>query len=57
MSYESHKYYNGNLYASIAKEVKNQQLFMDPHVGIAMDAKKNQQLLRDLYASIALCSF
>jgi hypothetical protein len=37
MSYESHKYYNGNLYASIAKDVKNQQLFMDLHLGIAMD--------------------
>ncbi len=35
MSYESHKYYNGNLYANIAKDVKNQQLFMDLHVGIA----------------------
>jgi hypothetical protein len=40
MSYESHKYYNGNLYASIVKEIKNQQLFMDLHVGIAMDVKK-----------------
>jgi hypothetical protein len=44
MSYESHKYYNGNLYASNAKDVKNQQLFMDLHAGIAMDVK-NQQLL------------
>jgi hypothetical protein len=39
MSYESHKYYNGNLYASIAKVVKNQQLFMDLHAGITMDVK------------------
>ncbi len=39
MSYESHKYYNGILYASIAKNVKNQKLFMDLHVGIAMDVK------------------
>jgi hypothetical protein len=39
MSYESHKYYNANLYASNAKDVKNQQLFMDIHVGIAMDVK------------------
>ncbi len=30
MSYESHKHYNGNLYASIAKDVKNQPLIMDP---------------------------
>jgi hypothetical protein len=39
MSYESHKYYNGNLHASIGKDVKNQQLFMDLHVGITMDVK------------------
>ncbi len=39
MSYESHKYYNGNLYASITKDVKNQQLFMDLHASIAMDVK------------------
>jgi hypothetical protein len=42
MSYESHKYYNGNLYASIAKDVKNQEPFMDLYVGIIMDVKKNQ---------------
>jgi hypothetical protein len=40
MSHESHKYYNGNLYASIAKDIKNQQLFMELHVGIVMDVKK-----------------
>jgi len=40
MSYESHKYYNRNLYANNAKDFKNQQLFMDLHVGIIMDAKK-----------------
>jgi hypothetical protein len=40
MSYESRKYYNGNLYASIAKNVKNQQLFMDLYVGTLMDVKK-----------------
>jgi hypothetical protein len=34
MSYESHKYYNGNLYASITKDVKSQHLFMDLHEGI-----------------------
>jgi hypothetical protein len=39
MSYESHKYYNGNIYANIAKDVKNQQLFMDLHAGIVMDVK------------------
>ncbi len=44
MSYESHKYYNGNLYASNVKDVKNQQLFMDLHAGIVMDVK-NKQLL------------
>jgi len=36
MSYESHKYYN----ASIAKNVKNQQLFVDLYAGITMDVKK-----------------
>ncbi len=40
MSYESHKYYNGNLYASNAKYVKYQQLFMDLHASIIMDVKK-----------------
>jgi hypothetical protein len=40
MSYESHNYYNANLCASIVKDVKNQQLFMDLHVGIVMDVKK-----------------
>jgi hypothetical protein len=41
MSYESHKYYNGNLYASIAKDVKNQQLFMDIYVSTIMDVKNS----------------
>ncbi len=40
MSYESHKYYNGNLYANNAKNVEIQQLFMDLHAGIVMDVKK-----------------
>jgi hypothetical protein len=40
MSYESHKYYSGNLYASIVKDVKNQQLFMGLYVGIIMDVRK-----------------
>ncbi len=39
MSYESYKYYNGNLYANIAQYVKNQQLFKDLHASIAMDVK------------------
>jgi hypothetical protein len=39
MSYKSYKYYNGNLYASNAKDVKNQQLYMDLHAGIVMDVK------------------
>jgi hypothetical protein len=42
MSYVSHKYYNGNSYASNAKDVKNQQLFMDVHAGIVMDVKTNK---------------
>jgi len=29
-----------NLYASIAKNVKNQQLFMDLYVGIVMDGSR-----------------
>jgi hypothetical protein len=41
MSYESNKYYNGNLYASNTKYVKNQQLFMDLHASITMDKKTN----------------
>jgi len=53
MSYDSHKYYNGNIYASITKDVKNQQLFMDLHACSAMDVK-NQQLLWDLYAGIVM---
>ncbi len=52
MSYEFHNYYNGNLYASIVKYVKNQQWFKDLHEGIAMDVK-DQQLLRNLYVCIA----
>jgi hypothetical protein len=65
----SHKYYNGNLYASIAKDVKNQKLFMDLYANIVMDVKKstigllcgycngckkNQQLLRDLCVDITM---
>jgi hypothetical protein len=53
MLYEFYKYYNGNLYASNAKNVKNQQLFMDLHAGIVMDVK-NQQLLQNLYVGIAM---
>jgi hypothetical protein len=40
MSYECHKYYNGNLYANNVKDVKNQQLFIDLHAGIIMEVKK-----------------
>jgi hypothetical protein len=40
MSYECHKYYNGNLYVSIAKHVKNQQLFMNLCASTIMDVKK-----------------
>jgi hypothetical protein len=40
MSYEYHKYYNGDLYWGIAKDVKNQQLFTYLYVGIVMDVKK-----------------
>jgi len=48
MSYESNKYYNGNLYASITKNVENQQLFMDLHVGIGMDVKKPATIMRPI---------
>jgi hypothetical protein len=69
MSYESHKYYNGNLYASMAKYVKNQQLFMDLYPRTVMDVKKStiklickyynwckktSNYLQELYASIAM---
>jgi hypothetical protein len=46
MSYEYHKYYNENQYASNAKDVKNQQLFMDLHVGIIMDVKKPTTIMK-----------
>jgi hypothetical protein len=52
MSYESHKYYNGNLYASIIKDVKNQQL--DLYAGIAIDVRKTNNYLQDLYADITM---
>jgi hypothetical protein len=53
MSYESHKYYNENLYASNAKDVKNQQLLWNLYASIAM-VVKNQQLLWDLYVGIVV---
>jgi predicted GIY-YIG superfamily endonuclease len=40
MSYESCTYCNGNLYAGIAKDVKNQQLFTNLYLGITMNVKK-----------------
>ncbi len=40
MSYESHKYCNGDLYAGITKDVKNQQLFTNLYVRIVMDVRK-----------------
>ncbi len=46
MSYESYKYYKWNLYASNAKDVKNQQLFMDLHVSIVIDVKKPLTIIR-----------
>jgi hypothetical protein len=46
MSYESHKYYNGNLYASMAKDIKNQQLFMDLYASITIDVKKTNNYLQ-----------
>jgi hypothetical protein len=40
MSYESHKHYNGNLYVSIAKYVKNQHQILDLYAGIVTNVKK-----------------
>jgi hypothetical protein len=54
MSYESHKYCNGNLYAGIVKDIENKQLFMDLYVGISMDVLKISYYLQDIYASIAM---
>jgi len=54
LSYESYKYYNGNLYVNIIKDVKNQQLFMDLYASIIMDVKKTNNYLLDLYVSIAM---
>jgi len=54
LSYESHKYYNGKLYVSMAKDVKNQQLFMDQYANIAMDVKKTNNYLQNLYAGIIM---
>jgi hypothetical protein len=48
MSYESHKYYNGNLYVGISKNVKSQRIFMDLHAGIAMDVKKPTIIMRPI---------
>jgi len=48
MSYESYKYYNGNIYASNAKDVKNQQLFMDLHASITMVIKKLTTIIRPI---------
>jgi len=48
MSYESHKYYNGNRYVSITKDVKNQQLFINLHAGITMDTKKLATITRPI---------
>jgi hypothetical protein len=46
MSYESHTYYNGNLYASNAKDVKNRQLFMHLHADITKDVKNPTTITR-----------
>jgi hypothetical protein len=53
-SYESCKYCNGNLYAGIVKDFKNQQLFMDLYVSIATDVKKINYYLQGLEASIVM---
>ncbi len=53
MSYESYKYYNGNLYANIAKDVKEEQLFTRPICEYCNGCKK-KKLLQDLYAGIIM---
>jgi hypothetical protein len=40
MSYESHKYYNGNLYASNAKDVKKSTTIYGPTCGHCNGCKK-----------------
>jgi len=56
LSYESHQYYNGNLYASMTKDVKNQQLFMDLYVGIVyLKWPCGNYIRKDV--GIAQCSF
>jgi hypothetical protein len=40
MSYESHKYYNGNLYANIAKEVKKSTTIYGPTCGYCNGCRK-----------------
>ncbi len=55
MSYKSNKYYNENLYASNAKDVKNQQLFMDLHAGIVMDVKKPTTITRPICGYCNAC--
>jgi hypothetical protein len=57
MSYEYHKYYNGNLYANVVNDVKNQQLFMRPiYVGITyLKWPYGNYNRKDV--SIAQCSF
>jgi len=52
LSYESHKYYNGNLYASMAKNVKNQLL--DLCVNITMNVKKTSNYLQKIYVGIIM---
>jgi len=38
----------------MAKDVKNQQLFMDQYANIAMDVKKTNNYLQNLYAVIIM---
>jgi len=48
MSYESHKYYNGNLYASIAMVVKKPAIIMKPIYGYCNGCKKPATILRPI---------
>jgi hypothetical protein len=45
MSYDSPKYCIQDLYANVAKDVENHQIFTDLYVGIAMNVKKSTAIM------------
>jgi hypothetical protein len=48
MSYESHKYCNGNLYVSIVMDVKKSTIIWNLYAGIIMDVKYQQLSMRPI---------